>query len=129
MDNDSIYTLTDVANSIVDSSVDTMGDWLDSLSEDELINYYRICNKKPENRTGQDEYEICRHSIVLYCRELKLTELGITTDFMKTITGSFCINVVLESFKRKGIVEVDGPIFLYKKNEVKLITELKDSED
>jgi len=129
MDDNSIYTLTNSADSIIDSGVETMDAWLLSLDEEELTSYYKICNKKPEQRTGQDEYEICRHSVVLYCRELGLTELGLTSEFMKKITGSFCINVILETFRRKGLVEISGPILLYKKNEIKLIKDYKPSED
>lgn len=120
MNNDSIYTLTETADSIVPSGVETMSDWFESLSEKDFNNLYRMCVKRPEDRSGQEDYEICRHSIVLYCRELGLSELGINSEFMNKITGSFCLNVISEALRREGMVEVDGPFMLYKNNDIKL---------
>jgi len=126
MDNDSIYTLTDVADSLIDVELKTMDDWLVNLKKDELAKYYRMCNKPPAERTGQEGYEICRHSIVLYCRELELTELGLNSEFMNKITGAFCINVIIEALRRDGMVETNGPLLIYKRNEIKLADNYKD---
>lgn len=121
MNNDSIYTITDVAESLISSDFENMNDWLLSLGEEELSKYYRMCSKRPEDRNGEEGYEICRYSIVLYCRELQLTELGLNSEFMKKITGAFCINIITEALRRQGMVEINGPLSIYKVNEIKLI--------
>jgi len=121
MDNESIYTLTEAADSLIDAGIDTMGEWLDGLNDEELAVFYRMCQKKPHKRNGQEDYEICRYSLVLYCREVGLNELGLNSEFVNKTTGTFCINVVVEALKRQGLVETNGPILLYKKTEIKLI--------
>lgn len=120
MDNNSVYILTDIADSLVDVDTKTMNDWLISLDEIELSKYYRMCSKPPGERSGQEGYEICRHSIVLYCRELELTELGLNSEFIAKITGAFCINVIIEALRRQGVLEVSEPLLIYKVNEIKL---------
>ena len=99
MDNDSIYTLTDIADSLFDKDIETMNDWLVKLSTEELNSFYKMCNKKSEDRTEQDSYEICRRSLVLYCREIGLTELGLNSEFVNKITNTFCVNVIAEALK------------------------------
>jgi hypothetical protein len=125
MDNESIYILTSTADSLISSDVKTMNDWLTNLEEDELAIYYRMCNKEPDKRTGQEDYEICRHSIVIYCRELGLTELGLNSEFMNKITGAFCLNIVIEGLRRKGVIETKEPLLIYKRSEVKLADDYK----
>ena len=120
MNNDYIYTLTEAADSLIPPGVETMNDWIDSLSESDFNNFYRMCVKRPEERSGHEDYEICRHSIVLYCRELGLNELGINSEFMNKITGSFCLNVISEALRREGVIEVDGSFMLYKESQIKL---------
>jgi hypothetical protein len=129
MDNESIYTLTELADSLFHKDVESMDDWLVSLSTDELSTFYRMCQKKPENRTGQEEYEICRRSIVLYCREVGLTELGLNSEFMNKITGTFCVNVIVEALRRDGMVTTTGPLLIYKKTQIKLSEDYKKDED
>lgn len=128
MNNDSIYTLTETADSLIPPGVETMSDWFESLDESEFNSFYRMCVKRPEDRSGQEDYEICRHSIVLYCRELGLSKLGINSEFMNKITGSFCLNVISEALRREGMIEVDGPFMLYKESEIRLSEKHKPDE-
>ena len=114
MDNESIYTVTEVVDSLIPPGVNSMGEWLDSLSEIEFSDIYRLCVKRPEERSGQDEYQICRHSIAIYCKELELTELGLSSEFMKKITSSFCLKVIAEGLGREGMLELQRPLMLYK---------------
>lgn len=120
MNNDSIYTLTEAADSLIQPGVETMSDWFDSLDEVDFNNFYRMCVKRPEERSGQEDYQICRHSIVLYCRELGLNELGISSEFMNKITGTFCLNVISEALRREGMIEVSGPFMLYKNADIRV---------
>ena len=129
MNNDSIYTLTEIADSLIDSDVETMDEWLTNLGEEELNTFYKMCVKKPDKRSGQEGYEICRHSIVLYCRELDLTQLGLNSEFMNKITGTFCINVVVEGLRRQGMVTTGTPLTIHKETEIKLAEDYKKDDD
>ena len=70
-----------------------------------------------DDRTVEESDKICMHSLVLYCRELDLIELALTTDLFTMITGMFSANVILESLRREGFITPDGPLLIYKKCE------------
>jgi predicted transcriptional regulator len=120
MDDNMVYTLTDQGNSIIDKNVETMDGWLINMSDDVLTAFHRICNKNPDDRSDEEDYEICRHALVLYCRELNLEELAITADLLSNITGAFCANVIFESLRRKGFAKSNGPLLIYKDCSIEL---------
>jgi len=115
-----IYTLSDTADSYVDKEIESMDEWMILMSDEELAVYHRICNQKPLERSDEDNYEISKFALILYCRELGLKELAITNDLMGKITGYFGVNIIVESLKRKGFATTDGPLFLYKETRITL---------
>lgn len=120
MSEELIYTLTDSGDSIVDKDIESMDEWLTIMDDNTLASFHRICNKIPEDRSDEEDYEICKFSLVLYCRELGLRELSITSEFLTKISGSFCANVILEPLRRGGLIEVDGPLLIYKDCKIKI---------
>jgi len=126
MDDNTIYILSDELNSVIGHEVETMDSWLTLLSDEELNSFYTICNKNPDTRSGEEDYEITRHSLVIYCRELGLEELSITTELLADITGMFCVNVIVESMRRRGLVETEGPLMIYKPTKFSLTNKGKE---
>jgi predicted transcriptional regulator len=120
MSDNTVYTLTEEGNSLIDKSVETMDEWLTSMSDEELLSYHRICDKDVDDRTEDEEHEIYSHALVLYCRELDIDELSITNELLSSIGGYFCTNVIIESLRRKGFVKADGPLLLYKEFTINL---------
>lgn len=120
MSEELIYTLTDSGDSIVDKDIESMDEWLTIMDDITLAAFHRICNKNPEDRSDEEDYEICKFSLVLYCRELGLRELGITPEFLTKISGSFCANIILEPLRRGKMIEVDGPLLIYKDCKIKI---------
>ncbi len=129
MDNNSVYTLTKSADSIIPKGINNIDEWIESLHSDELSEIYRKCAKRPDERSGEEDYEICRHSIVLYCREFGLTELGINSEFVAKITGNFCMIVICEALKRQDIVEFDRPASIYSGCDIKVVEKKKGDEN
>lgn len=123
MDDGQVYTLTDAGDSLIPKGVETMGEWLVDMDDDILNAFYRVSVKKPDDRTDEENFQICSHCIVLYCRELGLTELAITSDLVSKISGNFCANVIIESLRRKGYAKTDAPLLLYKSCSVSLTDE------
>lgn len=123
MEDNNVYTLTYEGNSIIDKDVETMDEWLTSMSDEELLSYHRICDKDAEERTEDEEHEIYSHALVLYCRELDIDELAITNELLSSIAGYFCTNVIIESLRRRKIVKTDGPLLLYKEFNIKITEE------
>lgn len=120
MDNNSIYILTNEADSLIHKDVEFMGDWLNKLNQEDLSYHHEICNKNQNERSEDEEYEICKLSLILYCRELGLDEISITSDLIMKITGAFCYNIIMEALNRKGMVEINGTLMIYKETEIKL---------
>lgn len=120
MSDNTIYTLTEEGNSIIERSVETMDEWLTNMSEEVLKHYHKMCDKNVDDRTEDEEHEICSHALVLYCRELGINEISITSELLSNISGYFCLNVMLESLRRRKMVKTDGPLLLYKEFEVKI---------
>lgn len=121
MSDELVYRLNEeMSNSIVDRNIETMDEWLINMNDDVLTAFHRICNKNSDFRTEEEDLEITKHSLVLYCRELGLTELAITGEFITKISGIFCANIIIESLRRKGLAETDGPLLIYKDCKIKL---------
>lgn len=120
MEDNTVYVLTQEGNSIIDKGVETMDEWLTNMSDEELLLYHKICDKDVEDRTEDEEHEIYRNALVLYCRELDIDELSITNELLSSIGGYFCTNVIIESLRRRGLVKTDGPLLLYKDFTIKL---------
>jgi len=111
---DIIYKLTDFANSFVDKNIETMDEWITNMSDDELDIFYKMCNKHIEDRSEKENGEISKFAFILYCRELGLNELSISNELIIKITGAFCVNVIIELLRRRGIAKTDGPLLIYK---------------
>jgi len=132
-----VYTISESANSFVDKDIETMDEWMTLMSDEELSIFHRMCNQNPDERSDNDNYEISKYALVLYCRELDLTELAVTNELISQITGFFGVNIIVESLRRKGYAETDGPLLLYKETKIKLTDkgrkhledESKDSEE
>ncbi len=120
MSDEMIYTLTEQGNSIIDKGIETMDEWLTNMSDDILTAFHRICNKNPDDRSDEEDYEICKHALVLYCRELGLTELSITAELIQNVSVGFCANIIFESLRRKGLAKSNGPLLLYKNCSIEL---------
>jgi predicted transcriptional regulator len=114
------YVLTESGESIIEPNIETMQDWISSLDDSELNFFYRFCNKQPEERTQEENNDILKHSLVLYYRELDVEELGISDDLLKEISGIFSTNIIFESLRRRGMIELSGPLLIYKETTAKL---------
>ena len=99
MNDNTVYVLSEELNSIIDKDVEIMDSWLTALGDEELHAFHSICNKDSDERSGKEDYEITRYSLVLYCRELALEELAITSELISNITGIFCINIIIPHIK------------------------------
>jgi len=110
MDDNSIYRLTEEVDSIIPKTTENINDWLQNIEFHELKRLYNMCVKRPGERSDDEDYSICRYSIVLYCREFGLTELGINSEFVAKITGNFCLSIISEGLRRQGILEFDKPM-------------------
>jgi len=117
---DVIYTLSELADSYVNKDIETMDEWMSMMSDEELAVFHRMCNKEPLSRSEEENYEISKFSLILYCRELGLKELAVTPELMGKITGYFGINIIVESLRRKGLAETEGPLLLYKETKITL---------
>jgi len=117
---DVIYTLSELADSYVNKDIETMDEWMAMMSDEELAVFHRMCNKEPLSRSEEENYEISKFSLILYCRELGLKELAVTPELMGKITGHFGINIIVESLRRKGLAETEGPLLLYKETKITL---------
>jgi hypothetical protein len=120
-----VYTLSDLANSYVDKDIETMDEWMTLMTDEELAVYHRMCNQDADQRSEEENYEISKYSLILYCRELGLTELAITNKLMSEITGVFGVNIIVESLRRKGYAKTEGPLLLYKDTVITLTEEGK----
>ncbi|MEK6828821.1 MAG: hypothetical protein AABY15_01755 [Nanoarchaeota archaeon] len=121
MSEEEVYSLNEeMSNSIVDKDIGTMDEWLLNMDDETLTAFHRICNKNPDDRSEKEDYEISKHALVLYCRELGLNELAITNDLISKISGTFCVNIIFESLRRSGLAETDGPILIYKDCKLKI---------
>jgi hypothetical protein len=117
---DVIYTLSELADSYVNKDIETMDEWMSMMSDEELAVFHRMWNKEPLSRSEEENYEISKFSLILYCRELGLKELAVTPELMGKITGYFGINIIVESLRRKGLAETEGPLLLYKETKITL---------
>lgn len=115
-----IYRLTEEGGSVIDKSIETMDEWLTNMGDDVLTAFHRICNKNTDDRSDEESYEIYKHSLVLYCRELGITELSISNDLLFNIGESFCANIIFESLRRRGLAKSNGPLLLYKDCSIEL---------
>jgi predicted transcriptional regulator len=124
MDDDKlIYTLTEKGDSMIPNEIESMDEWLTNMDDDVLESFYKICNKTGKDRSDNEDYTICSYALVLYCRELGLNELGITNELMYRLSGTFCVNVIVEKLRRKGYVETNSPLLLYKDSTFSLTKE------
>lgn len=114
-----VYTITEHGDSLIPRGIETMDEWLTTLDSFELNKFHEICSKKYYERTEDEDYEISRHALFLYCRELEIDEISITQELIEKIGGLFCVNVLLESLRRRGLV-IASPLLLYKDSKVKL---------
>ena len=114
-----VYTITEEGDSLIPRGIETMDEWLISLDSNELDKFHQLCGKKHYDITEDEDYEISRHALFLYCRELQIDEISITQELIEKIGGLFCVNVLLESLRRKGIVTA-SPLLLYKDSKVQL---------
>lgn len=124
-----VFKVSDQLLNLIDKDIESMDEWLTNMSESELTAFHNICNKNPDERTDKEDYTICTYALSLYCRELQLDELAITTELMMELSGAFCANVILEPMRRAKMVETDGPLVLYKEFNIKLTDEGKDMID
>lgn len=115
-----VYTISEQADSFIDKNVETMDEWMTLMGDEELAAYHRMCNQDPDNRSDKENYEISKYAIILYCRELGLTELAITPDLMSKITGTFAANIIIESLRRQGYAKIKGPLLIYKDTTINL---------
>ena len=121
MEDEAIYKLNEGGNSVIESGIETMDEWLTNMSDEILTAFHRICNKNPDNRSDSEDYEICKHALVLYCRELELDELAVTAELISKISGAFCANIIFESLIRNGLASKErGPLLLYKNCSIEL---------
>lgn len=104
MNNNYIYKLTEKTNSLISNQIENIEGWIKSLKEEELLYFYRICNKNKEDRTLEEDYIIFKYSLTLYCRELDINEISINTDFVDKITGTFCLNIITETLKKNKYI-------------------------
>jgi predicted transcriptional regulator len=114
-----VYKITELGDSIIPKGIETMDEWLILLSQGELDQLHSICSKESTLRSDDEEYEISRYAIILYCRELEIDEISITDELINQLIGYFCVNVILENLRRKGMVTA-SPLLLYKDSKVEL---------
>lgn len=119
MSNLIVYKITKHGDSIIPKGINTMDEWLILLNQYELDNFHSICNKESALRSEDDEYEISRYALILYCRELEIDEISITDELINKIKEIFCVNVILEGLRRKGLVTY-SPLLLYKDSKIEL---------
>ena len=117
-DKNLIYKLSDLADSYIERDIETMDDWMSTISEKEFSEFHKICSQTPSNRNEKEDYEISKFALVLYCRELDLVELAITNELITKIIGRFIVNIIVESFRRNGYATTEGPLLLYKDTKI-----------
>lgn len=117
---ESVFTLSDLANSYVDKDIMSMHDWVDSMNENEFNSHHRICNSQPEDRTEEDNYEISKYALILYCRELEEKTIAVTEELLLNLNARFCVNIITEALVKRGLAITEGPLFLYKETKIHL---------
>ena len=115
-----VYKLSKEAISIVDDKIDMMDQWLMQMSDEELSKWHIICDKVHDQRTEEEIDIIDKYAIVLYYRELDVEELSINSELIADITSRFCVNIIVASLRRRGIVKTEEPLLLYKSRKMEL---------
>ena len=120
MDKDLIYTITEEGNSIIKPEIDNFNSWLSSLSNKELSKFQEICSKKMSEWSEENEFIIFKYALLIYCRELGISEISLNEEFLNKINKLFSAGVLLEGLRREGFIEYKTEILLYKDSEIKL---------
>jgi len=120
MNDDIVYNITTEGNSVIKKNIENMGEWLISLSDNELQSFQIICEKRISERSEEEDFEVFKYALLLYCREIDVEEISLTEEFIININNTFSTNVIFEVLRRKGIIETSGPILLYNNFEISL---------
>lgn len=100
-----------------------MRQWLDSLSNEEIEDWYLIASRDKGTNSAIELTEAMFKAIVLMSYELDTMELGLTADKAKEVTQRFLLNIIIHKGIRDGLYELDGKLSLVLAPDVKL-TEL-----
>lgn len=99
---------------------ETMSQWLKSLSENELADWLKICNRIPDERSSVEGEMIFMYTLGLYCRELDIKELPYDEKHLNKLTGIFTTNILMWDMLKNGFIEIDGDLDLTKDPSFKL---------
>lgn len=92
----------------IDRTVETMGDWLKLLRNNELNEWHKIAIKKQEERTTLEENLIFSYSMALYGIEMSITEFPVTENHLGNLMKQFINNIDIEKKRRDGLCVVEG---------------------
>lgn len=92
--------------------VNYLEDWLMNLPESEWLYLNMLANTK--ELTEDQMTELAEIAIPMYCQEMELETLEYDLDFMRLMMGYLLTGIVTLSLKLKGLIEIDGPIRMYK---------------
>lgn len=113
-----IYRIEEESSQVIPTDIMNMDEWVEIISDKEFQYFFNVCSK--EDLSEDDESLIFKYAIILYCRELGLDEISLSNEFVYKLISTFIANINIVSLRRKGLVETDGPLFLYKSCKTKL---------
>lgn len=92
--------------------VNFLEDWLMNLPESEWLYLNMLANTK---ELSEDQLtELAEIAIPMYCQEMELETLEYDLEFMRLMIAYLLTGVITLSLKLKGLIEIDGPIRMYK---------------
>jgi len=83
-------------------------DWYYSLSEKEKLSWTNLLNKP--DLSDEETNILVETSITIYCKEMNISEIPNTDEFIQLIANTFARNFHLFKLKELGMIEMDGTL-------------------
>lgn len=98
-------------------NAETMEEWMEKLPNQELEKWVSIANH--DEFTGEDMADIIYAALIIYAMEMEMDSIELTDILADSLKKNFLVNLIIFPLKKQGLIEVDGPIVLYKNYEMR----------